>query len=64
MPCDDWLHCHCYKRRTILGLALLPLLAGPARAAEEGEADKPLAPDAQLPSQSGDPGEVRPHRTE
>jgi len=45
MPCDDWLHCHCYKRRTILGLALLPLLAGPARAAEEGEADKPLAPD-------------------
>src|SRR5499427_2990422 len=45
MPCDDWLHCHCYKRRTILGLALLPLLAGPARAAEEGEAARPLAPD-------------------
>src|SRR5215831_7147712 len=45
MPCDDWLHCHCYKRRTILGLALLPLLAGPARAAEEGEAAKPTAPD-------------------
>ena len=45
MPCDDWLHCHCYKRRTILGMALLPLLAGPARAAEEGEADKPPAPD-------------------
>ena len=45
MPCDDWLHCHCYKRRTILGLALVPLLAGPARAAEEGEAAKPPAPD-------------------
>jgi rieske iron-sulfur protein len=37
MPCDDWLHCRCYKRRTILGLALAPLLAGSARAAEEGE---------------------------
>ena len=36
MPCDDWLHCHCYKRRTILGLSLAPLLAGSARAAEEG----------------------------
>ena len=45
MPYDDWLQCHCYERRTILGLALLPLLAGPARAAEEGEADKPPAPD-------------------
>jgi rieske iron-sulfur protein len=45
MPCDDWLHCRCYKRRTILGLALAPLLAGPARAAEEGEAAKPPAPD-------------------
>ena len=45
MPCDDWLHCHCYKRRTILGLVLLPLLAGPARAAEEGEATKPPGPD-------------------
>jgi Rieske Fe-S protein len=45
MPCDDWLRCHCYKRRTILGLALVPLLAGPARAAEEGEAAKPPAPD-------------------
>jgi Rieske Fe-S protein len=45
MPCDDWLHCRCYKRRTILGLALAPLLAGPARAAEEGEASKPPAPD-------------------
>jgi rieske iron-sulfur protein len=41
---DDWLHCHCYKRRTILGLALVPLLTGPARAAEEGEAAKPPAP--------------------
>jgi rieske iron-sulfur protein len=45
MPCDDWLHCRCYKRRTILGLALAPLLAGSARAAEEGEAAKPPAPD-------------------
>jgi rieske iron-sulfur protein len=45
MPCNDWLHCRCYKRRTILGLALVPLLAGSARAAEEGEAGKPPAPD-------------------
>jgi rieske iron-sulfur protein len=46
MPCDDWLHCRCYKRRTILGLALVPLLlAGPARTAEEGEGAKPPAPD-------------------
>ena len=45
MPGDDWLHCRCYKRRTILGLALAPLLAGPARAAEEGEAAKPPAPE-------------------
>jgi Rieske Fe-S protein len=45
MPCDDWLHCRCYKRRTILGLALVPLLAGSARAAEEDEAAKPPAPD-------------------
>ena len=46
MPCDDWLHCRCYKRRTLLGLALAPLLlARPARTAEEGEAAKPPAPD-------------------
>ena len=45
MPYDDWLHRHCYERRTILGLVLLPLLAGPARAAEEGEATKPPGPD-------------------
>ncbi|TMJ22445.1 MAG: Rieske (2Fe-2S) protein [Alphaproteobacteria bacterium] len=45
MPGDDWLHCRCYRRRTILGLALAPLLARPARAAEEGEAAKPPAPD-------------------
>jgi rieske iron-sulfur protein len=46
MPCDDWLHGRCYKRRTILGLALAPLLlARPARTAEEGEAAKPPAPD-------------------
>jgi len=46
MPCDDWLHCRCYERRTILGLALVPLLlAGSARATEEGEAAKPPAPD-------------------
>src|SRR5260370_3375408 len=46
MPCDDWLHCRCYKRRTIFGLALAPLLlAGPARTAEEGEGAKPPAPD-------------------
>ena len=46
MPCDDRLHCRCYERRTILGLALAPLLlAGSARATEEGEAAKPPAPD-------------------
>lgn len=45
MPCDDWLHCHCCRRQTILGLALLPLLAGPGRAEEEGEAAKQPAPD-------------------
>jgi rieske iron-sulfur protein len=45
MPCDDWLHCRCYKRRTILGLALAPLFAGSAGAAEQGEASKPPAPD-------------------
>jgi len=46
MPRDDWLHRRCYKRRTILGLALAPLLlAGPARADEDGEAAKPPAPD-------------------
>ncbi len=46
MQCDDWLHCRCYKRRTILSLAVAPLLlAGPLRAAEDGEAAKPLAPD-------------------
>jgi len=45
MPFDDRLHCRCYKRRTILGLMLAPLLAGSARAAEEGEAAKPPAPD-------------------
>ena len=45
MPFDDRLHRRCYKRRTILGLVLAPLLAGPARAAEEGEAAKPPAPD-------------------
>src|SRR3984893_16483387 len=45
MPFDDRLHCRCYKRRTILGLARAPLLAGAARGAEEGEAAKPPAPD-------------------
>lgn len=46
MPCDDWLHCRRYNRRTILGLALAPLLlADPARTAEEGESAKPPAPD-------------------
>ena len=45
MPCDDWLRCRCYKRRTILGLLLAPLFAGSARAAEEGEAAKPPTPD-------------------
>ena len=43
MPCDDRLRCRCYKRRTILGLALAPLLAVPAHAIEEGEAAKPPA---------------------
>src|SRR5246127_3866430 len=39
--CDGWLQCRCYKRRTILGLALAPLLSGgPARAVEEGEGAK------------------------
>jgi rieske iron-sulfur protein len=45
MSCDDRLHCRCYQRRTILGLALAPLLAIPARATEESEAAKPPAPD-------------------
>jgi rieske iron-sulfur protein len=46
MPCDDWQRCRCNKRQTILGLAFASLLlAGPVRAAEEGEADKPPAPD-------------------
>jgi len=45
MPCDEWLHRRRYKRRTILGLALAPLLAGSARAVDEGEAAKPPAPD-------------------
>ena len=45
MPGNDWLHCRCCKRRTILGLALAALLTGAARAAEEGEAAKPPAPD-------------------
>ena len=45
MPCDDWLHCRCYERRTVLGLALAPLLAVPARAVEEGEAAKPPRPE-------------------
>jgi Rieske Fe-S protein len=48
MPCDDWLYCHCYEGRTILGLALAPLLAGPASAAEEGEVAKPPAPEDRL----------------
>ena len=46
MPCDDRLHCRCYERRTILSLAVAPLLwAGPLRAAEEGEAVKPVTTD-------------------
>ena len=45
MPGNDWRHCRCYKRRTILELALAALLTGAARAAEEGEAAKPPAPD-------------------
>lgn len=45
MSFDDRLNTRCYKRRTILGLALAPLLAGSARAAEEGEAAKPPAAD-------------------
>jgi rieske iron-sulfur protein len=45
MSCDDGLHCRCYKRRTILGLVLAPLLAVPARAEDESEAAKPPAPD-------------------
>jgi len=45
MSCDDELHRRSYKRRTILGLALAPLLAVPARAEDEGEAAKPPAPD-------------------
>ena len=50
---DDWLHCHCYERRAILGLALAPLLAGLARAAEEGEAAKPPAPEDRFVFLSG-----------
>jgi len=53
MPCDDRLHCRCYKRRTILGLALAPLLAVGARAAEEGEAAKPPAPEDRFVFLSG-----------
>src|SRR5271167_636890 len=47
MPCDDWLHCRCNKRRTIFGLALAPLLLAcpAAHAAEDGEDTKPPAPD-------------------
>ena len=41
----DWLHCRRYKRRTILGLALAQSTGGSARAAAEGEAAKPPAPD-------------------
>ena len=44
MPCDDRLYCRCYQRRTILTLALAPLLAVSARA-EEDESDKPPAVD-------------------
>ena len=53
MPCDDRLHCRCYKRRTVLGLSLAPLFAGLARAAEEGEAAKPPAPDDRFVFLSG-----------
>jgi len=53
MPCDDRLHCRCYKRRTILGLALVPLLAVGARAAEEGEAAQPPAPEDRFVFLSG-----------
>src|SRR5215471_14657784 len=53
MPCDDWSYCRCYKRRTILGLLLAPLLAGLARAAEEGEAAKPPAPEDRFVFLSG-----------
>src|ERR1700751_3386708 len=45
MPGNDWIHCRCSKRRTILEMALAALLTGAARAAEEGEAAKPPAPD-------------------
>ncbi len=45
MPCNDWFHCRCYKRRTVLGLALAPLLHVSAGAADEGEGAKPPAPD-------------------
>ena len=44
MPCGDRLHFRCYRRRTILTLALAPLLTVGAQA-EEDESDKPPAPD-------------------
>jgi Rieske Fe-S protein len=45
MSCDDRLHCRCYQRRTILTLALAPLLAVAARADEDSVAAKPPAPE-------------------
>ena len=53
MSGDDWPHCRGFERRTILTLALAQLLAGPARAADEGEAAKPPAPDDRFVFLSG-----------
>lgn len=53
MSGDEWPSCRCYGRRTILGLALAQLVAGPARAAGEGEAAKPPAPEDRFAFLSG-----------
>jgi len=45
MQGDDWLHARYYRRQTVLGLALMPLLGCATRAADDVEASKPPAPD-------------------
>jgi rieske iron-sulfur protein len=45
MPVDDSPHARCFGRRTVLGLALTPLLGQVAHAADDEAAAKPPAPD-------------------
>src|SRR5262249_2844802 len=45
MQGDDWLHARYYRRQTVLGLAVMPLLGCATRAADDVEASKPPAPD-------------------